>query len=225
MLWRDLDWAPHSGQKIGCRLSTVTVKACSRRSTPTMFKPAAGDHAIDVFIASCCRIPSQGASWPASSGGRTRRRLHQSQSDPDRVVELPLPGLALLIAFWPAENLVLNGVVAPIRSTAHRSITALTVTRTSSTSRASHSNKKPSWMAAQVATPASAKRIMSSRIISAAKPCTQKLRPVRSGDLVEVPGRSRMVQPSGVKSGLQVTAFCALAFDLAKKGGGFGVVA
>ena len=65
MLWRDLDCAPHSGQKVGCRLSTVTVKACSRRSTLTTFMPAAGDHAIDVFITSCCRIPSQGASPPA----------------------------------------------------------------------------------------------------------------------------------------------------------------
>ena len=65
MLWRDLDCAPHSGQKVGCRLSTVIVKACSRRSTLTTFMPAAGDHVIDVFITSCCRIPSQGASPPA----------------------------------------------------------------------------------------------------------------------------------------------------------------
>ena len=68
MLWRDLDCAPHPGQKVGCRLSTVTVHARSRRSTPTTFKPAPGDHVIDVFIAPCCRIPSQGASRPASSG-------------------------------------------------------------------------------------------------------------------------------------------------------------
>ncbi len=68
MLWRDLDRAPHPGQKVGRRLSTVTVKACSRRSTLTTFMPAAGDHVIDVFIAPCCRIPSQGASPPASSG-------------------------------------------------------------------------------------------------------------------------------------------------------------
>jgi hypothetical protein len=68
VLWRDLDCAPHSGQKVGCRLSTVTVHARSRRSTPTTFKPAPGDHVIDVFIAPCCRIPSQGASRPASSG-------------------------------------------------------------------------------------------------------------------------------------------------------------
>ena len=56
------DCAPHPGQKVGCRLSTVTVQACSRRSTLTTFKPAPGDHAIDVFIAPCCRVPSQGAS-------------------------------------------------------------------------------------------------------------------------------------------------------------------
>src|SRR6476646_8239746 len=68
MLWRDLDCAPHPGQKVGCRLSTVTVHARSRRSTPTTFKPAPGDHVIDVFIAPCCCIPSQGASRPASSG-------------------------------------------------------------------------------------------------------------------------------------------------------------
>jgi hypothetical protein len=60
--------APHSGQKVGCRLSTVTVHARSRRSTSTTFKPALGDHGIDVFIAPCCRIPSQGASRPASPG-------------------------------------------------------------------------------------------------------------------------------------------------------------
>ena len=78
MLWRDLDCAPHPGQKVGCRLSTVTVQACSRRSTLTTFKPAAGDHVIDVFIAPCCRIPSQGASRPAHHRERrTRRRLHQ----------------------------------------------------------------------------------------------------------------------------------------------------
>jgi simple sugar transport system ATP-binding protein len=68
VLWRDLDCAPHPGHKVGCRLSTVTVHARSRRSTPTTFKPAPGDHVIDVFIAPCCRIPSQGASRPASSG-------------------------------------------------------------------------------------------------------------------------------------------------------------
>ena len=67
MLWRDLDWAPHPGQKVGCRLSTVTVQACSRRSTLTTVKPAPGDHVIDVFIAPCCRIPSQGASQPTSA--------------------------------------------------------------------------------------------------------------------------------------------------------------
>jgi hypothetical protein len=68
VLWRDLDCAPHPGQNVGCRLSTVTVQACSRRSTPTTFKPAPGDHVIDVFIAPCCRIPSQGASRRALSG-------------------------------------------------------------------------------------------------------------------------------------------------------------
>jgi transposase InsO family protein len=68
VLWRDLDCAPHPGQKVGCRLFTVTVHARSRRSTPTTFKPAPGDHVIDVFIAPCCRISSQGASRPASSG-------------------------------------------------------------------------------------------------------------------------------------------------------------
>ena len=78
MLWRDLDCAPHPGQEVGCRLSTVTVQACSRRSTLTTFKPAAGDHVIDVFIAPCCRIPSKGASRPAHHRERrTRRRLHQ----------------------------------------------------------------------------------------------------------------------------------------------------
>ena len=75
MLWRDLDRAPHPGQKVGRRLSTVTVKACSRRSTLTTFMPAAGDHVIDVFIAPCCRIPSQGASPPASSGASHQASL------------------------------------------------------------------------------------------------------------------------------------------------------
>jgi hypothetical protein len=50
VLWRDLDCAPHPGQAVGYRLSTVTVQACSRRSTLTTFKPAAGNHAINVFI-------------------------------------------------------------------------------------------------------------------------------------------------------------------------------
>ena len=74
MLWRDLDCAPHPGQKVGCPLSTVTVQACSRRSTLTTFKPAAGDHVIDVFIAPSCRIPSQGASRPAHHRERRTRR-------------------------------------------------------------------------------------------------------------------------------------------------------
>jgi catechol 2,3-dioxygenase-like lactoylglutathione lyase family enzyme len=50
MLWRDLDGAPHLGQAVGSRLSTVTVQACSPRSTLTTFKPAAGDQVIHVFI-------------------------------------------------------------------------------------------------------------------------------------------------------------------------------
>ena len=50
------------GEKVDCRLSTVTVHARSRRSTPTTFKPAPGDHVIDVFIAPCYRIPSQGVA-------------------------------------------------------------------------------------------------------------------------------------------------------------------
>ena len=75
--------APHPGQKVGCRLSTVTVQACSRRSTLRTFKPAAGDHVIDVFIALSCRIPSQGASRPAHPRERrTRRRLHQESIRP-----------------------------------------------------------------------------------------------------------------------------------------------
>jgi glycine/D-amino acid oxidase-like deaminating enzyme len=56
---------PHPGQKVDCWLSTVTVQACSPGSTLTTFKPAAGDHVIDVFIAPCCRISSQGASQQA----------------------------------------------------------------------------------------------------------------------------------------------------------------
>jgi hypothetical protein len=82
VLWRDLDCAPHPGQKVGCRLSTVTVHARSRRSTPTTFKPAPGDHVIDLFIAPCCRIPSQGASRPASSGVAPGVACTKSQSDP-----------------------------------------------------------------------------------------------------------------------------------------------
>jgi len=78
VLWRDLDCALHPGQKPGSRLSTVTVQACSRHSTLTTFKPAAGDHVIDVFIASCCRTPSQDASPPAHHRVRRfRGRLHQ----------------------------------------------------------------------------------------------------------------------------------------------------
>jgi hypothetical protein len=80
---RDLDCAPHSGQKVGSRLSTVTVKACSRRSTLTTFMPATGDHVIDIFITSCCRIPSQRASRPASSGAsHPASACTKSQSDP-----------------------------------------------------------------------------------------------------------------------------------------------
>jgi hypothetical protein len=84
VLWRDLDRAPHPGQKVDCRLSTVTVKACSRRSTLTTFMPAAGDHVIDVFIAPCCRIPAQGASPPASSAEARHpaSACTKSQSDP-----------------------------------------------------------------------------------------------------------------------------------------------
>jgi hypothetical protein len=83
VLWRDLDCAPHPGQKVGCRLSTMTVQACSPCSTLTTFKPAAADHVIDVFIAPCCRIPSQGASSPAHHRERrTRRRLHQESIRP-----------------------------------------------------------------------------------------------------------------------------------------------
>ena len=68
MLWRDLDCAPHPGQAIGCPLPPDRP-ACSPRSTLTTFKPAAGDHVIDVFISPCCRIPWQHAS---PRGRRTR---------------------------------------------------------------------------------------------------------------------------------------------------------
>ena len=56
-----------------------TVQACSPRSTLTTFKPAAGDHVIDVFISPCCRIPWQHAS---PRGRRTPRRLHQESIRP-----------------------------------------------------------------------------------------------------------------------------------------------
>jgi hypothetical protein len=95
VLWRDLDCAPHPGQKFGCRLSTVTVQACSRRSTLTTFKPAAGDHVIDVFIAPCCRMPSQGASRPASS-----RASHPASLAP-RVNQTPVRWSPTLnVRFW-----------------------------------------------------------------------------------------------------------------------------
>jgi hypothetical protein len=68
---------------VGRRLSTVTIQACSPRSTLRTFKPPAGDHAIDVFIAPCCRIPSLGASQPAHHREhRKPRRLHQESIRP-----------------------------------------------------------------------------------------------------------------------------------------------
>jgi hypothetical protein len=86
VLWRDSDRAPHPGQKVGCRLCTETVQACSPRSTLTTFKPAAGDHAINVFIAPRCRIPSQRASPPAHhQERRTHAACTKSQSDPPDV--------------------------------------------------------------------------------------------------------------------------------------------
>src|SRR5208282_1858958 len=45
-----LDCVPHPGQEVGCRLSTVTVQACSPRWTLTTFRLGAGDHKTDVFI-------------------------------------------------------------------------------------------------------------------------------------------------------------------------------
>jgi hypothetical protein len=90
VLWRDLDCAPHPGQKVGFRLSTVTVHARSRRSTPTTFKPTPGNHVIDVFIARCCRIPSQGATRPAH-----HRELHPASLAP-RVNQTPAKWLPTL---------------------------------------------------------------------------------------------------------------------------------
>ena len=55
------------------------------RSTLTTVKPAAGDHVIDVFIAPCCRIPSQGASQPTSA-----RASHPASPAPESI----RPGLS-----------------------------------------------------------------------------------------------------------------------------------
>ena len=122
MLWRDLDCAPHPGQKVGCRLSTVTVHARSRRSTPTTFKPAAGDHVIDVFITPCCRIRSQGASRPAHHRERrTRRRLHQesirpSQDGSRHCESKIMPSSAIANRrLWSAPTVRSTGCAGPFR--------------------------------------------------------------------------------------------------------------
>jgi putative transposase len=74
VLWRDLDCTPHPGQKVGCQLSTVTVHARSRGSTPTPFKPAPGDHVIDVFIALAAAYRRKTPAGQHHRERRTRRR-------------------------------------------------------------------------------------------------------------------------------------------------------
>jgi hypothetical protein len=83
VLWRELDSAPHLGQAGGSRLSTMTVHACPRGSTLTIFKPAAGDQVVDVFIVYCSRIQSQGtmpasASWSTAPPRSPAPRVNQT---------------------------------------------------------------------------------------------------------------------------------------------------
>jgi hypothetical protein len=83
VLWRDLDCAPHPGQEVGCRLSTVTVQACSLRSTLTTFSVGAGDHVIDVFITLAAayrrNMPLRGGIIARAAPGAA---CTKSQSDP-----------------------------------------------------------------------------------------------------------------------------------------------
>ena len=73
------------GQKVGCRLSTVTVHACSRRSTLTTFKPAAGDHAIDVFIPLAAAYRRKAPDRPGHHCGAPRLACTKRQSDPAKM--------------------------------------------------------------------------------------------------------------------------------------------
>ena len=107
MLWRDLDRAPHPGQKVGRRLSTVTVKACSRRSTLTTFVPAAGDHVIDVFIAPCCRIPVARRQPASIIGGASAPGVACNQTPPKW---LPTPAG---MRKWRSVDIVANGSIRP----------------------------------------------------------------------------------------------------------------
>jgi hypothetical protein len=74
-----LDCVPHPGQEVGCRLSTVTVQACSPRWTLTTFRLGVGDHDADVFItlAAAYRRKMPGVIGRAVSGACTK-----SESDP-----------------------------------------------------------------------------------------------------------------------------------------------
>ncbi len=74
-----------SGQEVGCRLSTVTVQACSPRWTLTTFRLGAGDHETDVFITLAAayrrKMPArQGVIGRVAPGACTK-----SKSDPEPV--------------------------------------------------------------------------------------------------------------------------------------------
>src|SRR5208282_6484121 len=63
-----LDCVPHPGQEVGCRLSTVTVQACSPRWTLTTFRLGVGDHETDVFITLAAAYRRKMPARRASSG-------------------------------------------------------------------------------------------------------------------------------------------------------------
>src|SRR5208282_3019645 len=78
-----LDCVPHPGQEVGCRLSTVTVQACSPRWTLTTFTLGVGDHETDVFITLAAayrrKLPARpgviGVLRPARAPGVNQTRL------------------------------------------------------------------------------------------------------------------------------------------------------
>jgi hypothetical protein len=80
-----LDCVPHPGQEVGCRLSTVTVQACSPRWTLTTFRLGVGDHETDVFITLAAAYRRKMPARQGVIGRVAPRACTKSKSDPTKM--------------------------------------------------------------------------------------------------------------------------------------------